>query len=217
MTYGNSVTKSCPQCGIQIHLPDQFSSGPNRYPAHRGCSCTVDRTQSNGPQGDLSDLYRRMNKLEDWMDIMLHLIPNSMPSQPMFSGTDLNGMRHNPNPPMPHPHMVEAVKQNDYLIKQYRSELPKSNLYFRMCLYCGALSFSRSETANGFGDPGILFDEYQTCFDCISMRDENPKVFTWVTKILLLAYRSVNMIEPTPEPLVTRKRNIMVDNANPER
>lgn len=206
--------KSCPRCGMQITLPDVNGAGSDRGGQYRSCSCTVDRTIIPSAPGDISELYRKICKLEDWMDIMIHLIPNGPPlSTPGYLGVDLNGMKYDKNPPVPHPVLLETMKRNAYIVEQYRREQPKENLHFAVCLYCGAMNFRYIQAADGFGAPATIVDEYQTCFDCNEMKAKHPAVFGWVTKILLLAFRTLGEQRSPRESITLFQRNILVDDA----
>lgn len=208
------IYKNCPNCGMQIILPELNQSGDRQEP-YRSCICPIVKSSPSGSPGDLSDLYKRMGKLEDWMDIMLHLIPNGQPYRKSFSGVDLNEMQYHTNPPILPGVLAEVMKQNACIVTQYKGENPKSNLHFAACLYCGYLTFTSAEAATGFGGPQVFVDSKRTCYACNEIKVSSPQVFEWMTKILLLAYRAANYREPIPVQTVMKHRNILIDNENP--
>jgi len=205
-----SVYKNCPNCGMQIVLPELYQSSDRQQP-YRGCTCAVVRSSPSGDPGDLSDLYKRMHILEEWMDVMLYLIPNGQQVRQVFSGLDLSDMKFDANPPTIPPILAEVMKQNSCVVEQYKKEHPKGNLHFAACPYCGYLTFKSAEPATGFGDPQVFIDDQRTCYACNEIKVASPKVFEWMTKILLLAYRTANYQEPIPVQTVMKHRNIILD------
>lgn len=198
---------------MQMMLPDINSCGDRKAP-YRACSCEVER--DNCSTTDVAELHLRISKLEDWMDILLHLIPNGQPTQPYFSGVDINQMAYDPNPAAVHHLLWETMKQNcGGVIESEQRKDPKMNLWFNVCLYCGNMRWSRSEPATGFGDPGVFMNEPSTCYACLEIRSKHPHIFEWVSKILLMAYRTANVKVPTPAPVAMKHRNILIDNENP--
>lgn len=174
------MTYMCPRCwsGIQVAEPWEDPLGP---PIQRTCDCRPMPVDDMDPT--LQSLQSRVRDLEKYVEILMGLVRRPPPwvEMPVMG----EGIQV-------HPKVLEAVlaraEQNCGLLGPRRYEF---------CLYCGEAT--AYPVPPDSPEQGAATPKAGPCQNCDRFAKRHPHVFSWVSKILRMAY-AAGVPLPLPEP-----------------
>jgi hypothetical protein len=212
-------SKVCPKCNQQITVPTVYWTGGERPAARRNCQCRARDGSFNPDPGSANyELANKIDQLEKWVDILLHLIPQGYASKAFsvaeYSGKDLNKVFTNDQSKRPPSQVLNAVAACSEEVRN-ASHYDRKTLECDLCVYCGS-TWNHSPMA--LEAPGRKASDARvrglmTCYRCDHIKSVSPEVFGWVTDMLSMVYKVAAYTPPPPPP--TGHRNILVNGEGP--
>lgn len=203
-----SETKTCPICGSSWTVPDRYYSGPESPRAWRNCSCEIAPPISlSHTDTVVTELLERVNNLTGAVNGLLRLIPSATPNpssastpKAPYAGLDLNYTSLK----VPRFILQAMIANGDAKFRgQNRAGM---DLKYMGCLYCGE-SWLASESKPAGPVPVSLVTGFDTCFECVSMKSQQPEVMNWMTRSLLFLYQAFDRESSVEIP---EQRNILI-------
>jgi hypothetical protein len=174
------MIKNCPKCGCSIDVADRYSQDMVRIKG-KSCTCLPDENMKSWPE-DCQSMHERINKLEEWVKLLVESIPEGSSFGPPHYTVDAMFRDLNPST-----RFAECVRQE---VIERAKELglvkpqPGRTMWIRLCNYCGTVACERNEPKLNGDSPDVEIGNNSKCTGCESVSHLDPRVFEWVTKII---------------------------------